>query len=322
MPHILVAGKLHPSGVALLNSLPDVTFDYVEEVSEQSYAPLIAKADALVLRTQPLSAETVARADRLKVVSRHGVGYDAVHLPSLNERGIALTIVGDVNSVSVAEHAMMLILAASKRVLRGDRSVRQRGGWGWRNKLEAQEISGKNLLIVGFGRIGRHLARMASGFGMSVKAFDPFLQGQGWPEGPVSAVDTLRDGLSWADVVSINVPKADQPLIDRAELAIMRRGAILVNTARGGIVEEQALIEALHSGQIGAAGLDVFDLEPPAEDNPLVDLDQVILSPHIAGLTRECGERMALASVRNVIDFFSGNIDPALVVNRSAGKAA
>ena len=322
MPHILVAGKLHPSGVALLNSLPDVTFDYVEEVSEQSYAPLIAKADALVLRTQPLSAETVARADRLKVVSRHGVGYDAVHLPSLNERGIALTIVGDVNSVSVAEHAMMLILAASKRVLRGDRSVRQRGGWGWRNKLEAQEISGKNLLIVGFGRIGRHLARMASGFGMSVKAFDPFLQGQGWPEGPVSAVDTLRDGLSWADVVSINVPKADQPLIDRAELAIMRRGAILVNTARGGIVEEQALIEALHSGQIGAAGLDVFDLEPPAEDNPLVDLDQVILSPHIAGLTRECGGRMALASVRNVIDFFSGNIDPALVVNRSAGKAA
>jgi len=322
MPHILVAGKLHSSGVALLNSLPDVTFDYVEEVSEQSYAPLIGKADALVLRTQPLSAETVARADRLRVVSRHGVGYDAVHLPSLNERGIALTIVGDVNSVSVAEHAMMLILAASKRVLRADRSVRQPSEWGWRNKLEAEEISGKNLLIVGFGRIGRHLARMASGFGMDVRAFDPYLQEQGWPEGPVRAVDTLRDGLSWADVVSINIPKADQPLIGRAEFAVMRRGAILVNTARGGIVEEQALVDALRAGQVGAAGLDVFDREPPTEGNPLVNLDQVILSPHIAGLTRECAGRMAVASVRNVIDFFSGKIDPALVVNRSAGKAA
>ncbi|AZO67991.1 hydroxyacid dehydrogenase [Mesorhizobium sp. M6A.T.Cr.TU.016.01.1.1] len=322
MPHILVAGKLHPSGVALLNSLPDVTFDYVEEVSEQSYAPLIGKADALVLRTQPLSAETVAKADRLRVVSRHGVGYDAVHLPSLNERGIALTIVGDVNSVSVAEHAMMLILAASKRALRADRSVRLPNEWGWRNNLEAEEISGKHLLIVGFGRIGRHLARMASGFGMEVRAFDPYLQEQGWPEGPVRAADTLRDGLSWADVISINIPKADQPLIGRAEFAVMRRGAILVNTARGGIVEEQALVDALRSGQVGAAGLDVFDSEPPAEGNPLVNLDQVILSPHIAGLTKECGERMAVASVRNVIDFFSGKIDPALVVNRSAGKAA
>ncbi|RJT32013.1 3-phosphoglycerate dehydrogenase [Mesorhizobium waimense] len=322
MPHILVAGKLHPSGVALLNSLPDVTFDYIEEVSEQSYAPLIGNADALVLRTQPLSAETVAKADRLRVVSRHGVGYDAVHLPSLNERGIALTVVGDVNSVSVAEHAMMLILAASKRAVRADRAVRQADEWGWRNKLEAEEISGKNLLIVGFGRIGRHLARMASGFGMEVRAFDPYLQGQGWPEGPVSAIDTLREGLSWADAVSINIPKADQPLIGRAEFAVMRRGAILVNTARGGIVEELALVEALHSGQVGAAGLDVFDREPPAEDDPLVNLDQVILSPHIAGLTKESGERMAVASVRNVIDFFSGKIDPALVVNRSAGKAA
>ncbi len=269
-----------------------------------------------------MSAETVAKADRLRVVSRHGVGYDAVHLPSLNERGIALTIVGDVNSVSVAEHAMMLILAASKRALRADRSVRQPSEWGWRNNLEAEEISGKNLLIVGFGRIGRHLARMASGFGMEVRAFDPYLQEQGWPEGPVRAVDTLRDGLSWADVISINIPKADQPLIGRAEFAVMRRGAILVNTARGGIVEEQALVHALRSGQVGAAGLDVFDREPPAEGNPLVNLDQVILSPHIAGLTRECGERMAVASVRNVIDFFSGKIDPALVVNRSAGKAA
>ncbi|MGZ2406404.1 hydroxyacid dehydrogenase [Rhizobium ruizarguesonis] len=315
MPHILVAGKLHPSGVALLNSTPGVTFDYVEEVSEQSYHPLIGKADALVLRTQPLSASTVANADRLKVVSRHGVGYDAVHVASLNERGIALTVVGDVNSVSVAEHAMMLILSAAKRVLRGDRAVRNPSEWGWRNRLQAEEISGKRLLIIGFGRIGRHLSRMATGFGMEIRAFDPYLQAQGWPKGPVLPADDLLKGLQWADVVSVNVPKADRPIIGKYELAAMKPGAILVNTARGGVVDEAALIEALQSEHLGAAGLDVFDDEPPSEGCRLLAFDQVVLSPHIAGLTRECGERMAVASVQNVLDFFAGKIDPSLVVN-------
>lgn len=315
MPHILVAGKLHPSGVALLKSAPGVTFDYVEEVSERSYYPLIGKADALVLRTQPLSASTVASADRLKIVSRHGVGYDAVHLASLNERGIALTVVGDVNSVSVAEHAMMLILSAAKRVLRGDHAVRDPSEWGWRNRLEAEEISRKRLLIVGFGRIGRHLARMATGFGMEIRAFDPFVQTQGWPEGTVLPADNLLEGLRWANVVSVNVPKADRPIIGKNEFAAMQLGAILVNTARGGVVDEAALIEALQSGHLGAAGLDVFDDEPPSKGCRLLSFDQVVLSPHIAGLTRECGERMAVASIQNVLDFFSGRIDPKLVVN-------
>ncbi|MDQ6436399.1 hydroxyacid dehydrogenase [Mesorhizobium sp. LHD-90] len=321
MPHVLVAGKLHPAGVSMLRSAPGITFDYVEEVSESSYAPLIGKADALVIRTQPLSAETVANADCLKVVSRHGVGYDAVHLPSLDMRGIALTIVGDVNSISVAEHAMMLILAASKRALRGDRAVRESAHWGWRNLLQAEEISGKRLLIVGYGRIGRHLARMASAFGMTIQAFDPYLLQQGWPEGSAEPVAALADGLAWADIVSVNVPKADQPLIGAVELAAMSPGAILVNTARGGVVEESALVDALRSGQVGAAGLDVFDDEPPAADHPLLSFDQVILSPHIAGLTRECGERMAIASVENVLNFFAGSIDPQLIVNRNALRA-
>ena len=315
MPHILVAGKLHPSGVALLKSAPGVTFDYVEEVSEESYHPFIGHADALVLRTQPLSASTVASANRLKIVSRHGVGYDAVHLASLNERGIALAVVGDVNSVSVAEHAMMLILSAAKRVVRGDRAVRDPSQWGWRNRLEAEEISAKRLLVIGFGRIGRHLSRMASGFGMEIKAFDPYLQSQGWPEGSVLPADDLLKGLQWADIVSVNVPKADRPIIGKTELAAMKPGAILVNTARGGVVDEAALVEALQSEHLGAAGLDVFDDEPPSKDCRLLAFDQVVLSPHIAGLTRECGERMAVASVQNVLDFFAGRIDPRLVVN-------
>ncbi|MBI4923323.1 MAG: hydroxyacid dehydrogenase [Devosia nanyangense] len=314
MPHVLVAGKLHPSGIALLQSASGVTYDYVEEVSEPSYAPLIDKADGLVIRTQPLSAPTVARALQLKVVSRHGVGYDAVHLPSLNERGIALAVVGDVNSISVAEHTMMMLLALAKRTMQGDRAVRT-GEWGWRNRLEATELSGKRLLILGFGRIGRHLARMATSFGMEIRAYDPYLERAGWPAGTVAAASDLNAALSWADIVSVNAPKGVSPIIGAPELSAMKRTAVLINTARGGVVDEAALIAALRNDQIAGAGLDVFEDEPPSADNPLLGLDQVILSPHIAGLTAECGERMAISSVQNVLDFFAGHIDPALVVN-------
>lgn len=320
MPHLLIAGKLHPSGIELAKSAPDVTFDYVEDISEPSYAPLIGKADGLVIRTQPLSAATVGKAGRLRIVSRHGVGYDSVDLPALNDRGIALAIVGDVNSISVAEQAMMLLMAAAKRAIRGDRAVRA-GDWGWRNRLEQGELRGKRLLVVGYGRSGRHLARMASGFGMEIRAFDPFLERQGWPEGPVAPVADLAGGLGWADLVSVHAPKADQPVIGAAEFAAMKPSGILVNTARGGVVDEAALLASLRDGRLAAAGLDVFEEEPPASGNPLLAMDQVVLSPHIAGLTAECAERMAISSVQNVLDFFAGRIDPALIVNGAHAHA-
>ena len=189
-----------------------VTFDYVEEVSEPSYAPLIGKADALVIRTQPLiggdDRKRRQAEDRLAPRRRIRLRGHA----ALNARRIPLCIVGDTNSVSVAEHAMMMILACAKQAIRADRAVRS-GNWGWRNRLEAGEISGKRLLIVGFGRAGRHLARMARGFEMEVRAFDPFLAEKGWPEGAVQPVASLSDGLAWADVISVNVPKAGQPLL-------------------------------------------------------------------------------------------------------------
>jgi D-3-phosphoglycerate dehydrogenase / 2-oxoglutarate reductase len=314
MPHLLIAGKLHPAGLALLKDGDGFTFDYVEEVSEASYAPLIGKADALVIRTQPMSAATIAQASQLKIVSRHGVGYDSVDVAALNKRRIPLCVVGDVNSLSVAEHAIMLILACAKQVIRADRAVRS-GPWEWRNRLEAGEISGKRLLIIGYGRSGRHLARMAAGFGMEVRAFDPFLA-NGWPEGPVSPIATLADGLAWADVVSVNVPKANRPILGAEEFACLKPGAIVVNTARGGIVDEAALVSALADGRVAAAGLDVFDDEPPATDHPLLAFDQVVLTPHVAGLTQQAAERMAVSSVQNVVDFFAGRIDPDLIVNR------
>ncbi|WP_424929161.1 hydroxyacid dehydrogenase [Amaricoccus tamworthensis] len=315
MPHVLVAGNMHPSGQTLLKDAGH-TVHHIPDITEESYAPFVDGADALIIRTQPLSAETLARAGKLAIVCRHGVGYDAVDVPALNARGIPLMVCGDVNSYSVAEHACMMILAASKRVLRADASVRH-GPWKWRNSLESQDLRGRNLLILGFGRIGRHTANMMAGFGMTIRAHDPYITAENWPEGPVQPAPDLHEALAWADVVSVSAPKSDRPLIDRAEFDAMRDGTIVVNTARGGIVNELALAEALKSGRVGAAGIDVFDPEPPAEAHPLKGFDQVILSPHIAGVTDGASQRMATGSAQNVIDFFNGKPDLSLVVNRA-----
>lgn len=316
MTQVLVAGPLHPSGRALLDAAPGLTPIYVEETSEASLVAQIAKAEAVLLRTQPITADTVARAPNLRIVSRHGVGYDAVDVDALNARGIALSICGDVNSSTVAEHAAMLILAASRQLIRADGAVRN-GPWEWRNSLQSQDLHGRSLLQLGYGRIGQKIARLFTAFGMQVRAYDPYLQQRGWPADGVPPVEDLHAGLAQADVVSISIPGSDAPLIGAPELAAMKDGSILVNTARGGSVDEPALIAALESGKIAAAGLDVFSEEPLPENHPLTRLDQVILTPHIAGLTRDSAERMAIGAAQNIIDFFAGTIDPDLVVNRA-----
>jgi D-3-phosphoglycerate dehydrogenase / 2-oxoglutarate reductase len=317
MPHLLIAGKLHPSGLELLRAAP-VTYDYVEEISEPSYQPHLAKADGLVIRTQPLSAASIAKAPNLKIVSRHGVGYDAVDVPALNARGIPLCIVGDVNSSGVAEHAMMLILAATHRLVAADRATRA-GNWGWRNGLQTHEVAGKRLLIVGFGRIGQKLAGMARAFGMVVHAHDPYIAPEHWPEGAVRVSD-LAGALAMADAVSLHLPRADRPVLGVAELGSMKPTAVVVNTARGGLLDEVALAGALQAGRLGGAGIEVFDAEPPAADHPLFGIEGAILTPHNAALTVECAERMAIASVQNVLDFFAGKLDPHLVVNAASAR--
>lgn len=308
MPHLLIAGKLHPSGLSLLERSP-VTFDYVEEISEPSYQAHLAKAEGLVIRTQPLSAASIAKAPGLQIVSRHGVGFDAVDVGALNARHIPLCIVGDVNSAGVAEHAMMLILASCHRLTEADRQTRA-GNWGWRNGLQTHEVRGKKLLILGFGRIGRHLAGMAAAFGMEVWAHDPYVTD--WPD-LAKRVDL--SALAEADVVSLHLPRADRCILGAAELAAMKPGAVVVNTARGGLIDEAALASALQS-HLGAAGIEVFDVEPPAVTHPLFGLPNVVLTPHNAALTVECAERMALASVQNVLDFFAGRLDASLIVNK------
>lgn len=317
MPRILVAGKIHADGLAVLRNAPGVELDYVEEVSSESYRPYLANADALLIRTQPLTSSHIAGAPRLRIVSRHGVGYDSVDIAALNERKIPLAVVGDVNSRAVAEHAVMLMLAAARRTLLFDRKMRA-GDWNYRNSLDADEIDGSTLLVVGFGRIGRRLAEIATALGMTVIAYDKFLDPQVIRAAGVLPVENLLDGLRQADVVSLHAPKLGAgPLIGAAELAVMKPSAILVNTARGGLIDEAALVAALDGGRLAAAGLDVLADEPPRPDDPLLGCERVVLSPHNAGLTEACARRMAIAAASNILDHFKGTLDPALIVNRA-----
>lgn len=313
MARVLIAGKLHDSGLALFKARPEIDVDYVEEISDTSMKPYLERADAILLRTQPFEADAIRKSRRLAMVSRHGVGYDAVDIGALNARGIPLAIVGDVNAQTVAEHAMLLLLAASRRLISYDTATRPGGDWEYRNSLSAREVARKKLLIIGLGRIGRHLSRMARGFDIEVIAYDPYLS-QPAPLG-IRIENDLEKALSEADLISIHVPRTDKPMIGRHEIDQMKSTAVIVNTARGGSIDENALADALNEGRIFGAGLDVFIDEPPTIANRLTTCKTATLTPHSASMTAECAERMAMVSAQNVIDFFDGRLDPELVVN-------
>jgi D-3-phosphoglycerate dehydrogenase / 2-oxoglutarate reductase len=275
----------------------------------------VLDAGAYVIRTQPLSATTIADARQLKIVSRHGVGYDAVDVPALNNRRIPLCIVGDVNSLSVTEHVILLILACAKRLIRADRSVRA-CSWEWRNRLEATDIYGKRLLIVGYGRIGGHLARLATGFGMEIHAFDPLLAERGWPEGPVNPAPTLADGLAWADVVSVSVPKAARPILGVEEF--------LAHEARRHPRQHRAWRYRGRSSTVGGAGRwagcrcgsrRLRRRAARTRSSAARPRSGGAHAPH-CGLTQQAAERMAVSSIQNVLDFFAGRLNSDLIVNK------
>ena len=314
MPHILVAGKVHPDGLALLEGASGVTSDVIEDTGETAYLQRLPDADAVLLRTQPLTAEILETAPRLKIVSRHGVGYDSVDVPALTKRGVPLTVVGDVNAQSVAEQTLTLMLAAAKRLIRADRATRD-GDWNYRELLEPCELNGQTLLIVGFGRIGRRVARICQAFEMRVLVHDPFLPAEEITAAGATPVAELAEGLKQANFLTLHLPKSGEtPLIGAAELALLPEEAILVNTARGPLVDEAALLAAVESGRLAAAGLDVFAVEPPGDALVLAD-DRLVVTPHAAGLSRESASRMSVAAMQNILDFFAGRLDPRMVVN-------
>jgi D-3-phosphoglycerate dehydrogenase len=292
---------LEASGLAILRA-PDAKPRTVE--------PLMAQADAIVLRTGiKMSEALLAGADRLMTISRTGAGFDNVDLPAATRKGIIVSSSLGSNTTTVAEHVLALVLGLSKRLSALDRELRK-GNFRIRYAYLPGDLRDKTLGVVGFGRIGREVARAChAAFGMKVVAHDEYLPEEARKACPAWVEFTgLEELCRRADVITIHVPMTAETrgLIDRRLLSVMRPGSFIINTSRGGVIHETELAEALRSGTIAGAGLDVFDEEPPRPDNPLLGLDNVILTPHAAALTRECVVRMAVLGAERVVDLFQG----------------
>lgn len=317
MAVVLVASKIHHAGLELLKARSDVEVLSVDAVTAEAYRPLLPQADAVLLRTQPMTAVDIATAPKLKIVSRHGVGYDAVDVAALNGRNIPLAIVGDVNSRAVAEHTLMLMLTAARRTV-AHHVASTTCNWNERNRFDSVELDGKSLLVLGFGRIGRRVAELGKAFGMRVTAFDPHVTAQQMADLGVDHAPDMPSILGSADYISVHLPGGKGPVIGAAELAHMKPSAIIVNAARGGIIDERALDTALRNRTLRAAALDVLVQEPPAADHPLLSNPYITISPHNAGLTEECAMRMSIAAAQNILDALDGKLERRLVVNADA----
>lgn len=319
MKKILVIQPLRAEALALFDQRDDVTYEVVTDFSPENLLRHVADAEAITVRDAPLPAEVLEAAPNLQIVSRHGVGYDNIPVDHCTKRGIPVTVVGDVNAVSVAEHAIYLILSAARLGVELDEAVRG-GNFGARARLIGAELQGRKLLLVGYGRIGRETAKRAQGFGMDILVHDPFADRADYPD--TRFVDTLDEGLVEADVVSLHIPLSDKTrnLIDARALALMPKGGIVINTARGGIIDEEALVASLNAGHTRAAGLDVFAVEPLPQGSPILSSKRVILTPHSAALTEESLIGMGVMTARNALAGLDGTLDPAMVVNRTVLK--
>jgi D-3-phosphoglycerate dehydrogenase len=315
MKKILIIQPLRPEALAILDARSDVTYEVVTDFTPANLLTKVDEADAITIRDAPLPVDVLAAAPRLKVVSRHGVGYDNIPVDHCTGRGIPVTVVGDVNAVSVAETAIYLMLSAARRGVELDEAVRT-GEFSARSRLVGVELQGRRLLLIGFGRIGRETARRAAGLGMEILVHDPFADRAAHPG--VRFVG-FEEGLAEADLLSIHIPLSDKTrnLIGAEALARMPKGSIVINTARGGIVDEAALIASIEAGHTRAAGLDVFAVEPLPLGSPILASKRVILTPHSAALTEESLIAMGVMTARNALAGLDGTLDPTLVVNRS-----
>ena len=317
MYKIAIVDKMHEDGINLLKNNPKFKCEIIEDLSKENLISKLPSFDPITLRRGKIDAEILEKCKNLKVISRHGVGFDNVDTKFLKEKKISLLVTGTTSSVSPAEHIMFMILNISKSFDLFDKSVRD-------GKFETVmhmrhnsfELYNKKLLIVGFGRIGRQLIKRCLGFEMKVFVFDPFVEKKIIESLGGKKVDNLNEGLKETDILSLSVPftKDTYNMIDLKKMKIMKKTSIIINTSRGGVVNEKDLNTALNEGIIYGAGLDVFEKEPPNKSNPLLENKKVLLSPHAATFTKECTSSMAIQTAQNIIDFFENNLNKKMIV--------
>ena len=311
MKKILVIQPIHEEGINLLKNNSNFEYEVVDNVDTEFLKSKIKDCDGISIRTAKLSGDVIEAANNLKIISRHGVGYDNIDLEVSKKKDITLAITATANAVAVAEHVMFMILNISKRGSMYDDTVKS-GKFNERNKLpKTVELWNKNILIAGFGRIGQALIKRCLGFEMNVFVFDPFVSKEFIEKRGGTKVDNLSETSKDMDAMSLHIPLNDETknIINYELLKSMKKNCIIINAARGGIVNEVDLDRALNENLIFGAGLDVFETEPPTENNPLLKNNKVFLSPHTAAFTEECMTRMGKETIQNIFDFFDGSLE-------------
>ena len=321
MKRVLLTERIHPDAVDMLRR----HFEVVQVSGTENVAEQLKGCQGVLVRSAHVTAADMEKNPQLEVISKHGMGLDAIDVEAATARGIAVVNAPYANMNAVAEHIVMLILALSKRTVRMDRLTRE-GQFAQRNTYRTRELKGSTLGIVGLGKISRLVVKKLSGFEMRVIAADPFVspaEAEAAGARLVSA-DQLY-GESDFVMVHTSLTPSTFHLVGRQEFARMKPSAYFINAARGAVVDEQALIHALRTGQIAGAGLDVFEKEPPTPGNPLLAMDNVIVSPHNAALSDGAMLAMAMDSAQGVLDVLEGRVpehlcNPAVLQQDSLRK--
>jgi D-3-phosphoglycerate dehydrogenase len=291
---VLVTDDISPAGLDKLKSVPGVAVDVRTGLAEDELVRLIPAYDALLVRSQTkVTARVIEAGRRLKVIGRAGVGVDNIDLPAATRRGIVVLNAPDGNTIAAAEHTFAMLIASARYIPQADASIRQ-GRWD-RKSFVGVELRGKTLAVLGMGRIGTEVAKRALAFGMRVLGYDPFLTEARANELGVRRV-SLETAIAEADFITVHTPltKETRHMISRDAFARMKDGVRIVNCARGGIIDEAALCEALESGKVASAALDVFEEEPIRPDHPLLRFPNVVLTPHLGASTVEAQVNVAI----------------------------
>jgi D-3-phosphoglycerate dehydrogenase len=312
-PLVVLGGHIHPDGQALLEKEARVIVTMEED--EAAFVNVAADADGILLRTKPrCSASLMAALPKLRVIGRHGAGLDIVDIPAATRLGVAVVHGPGSNAQAVAEHALMLMLVCVKRTLLIDKATRA-GDWAARGGGNT-ELHGKTLGVVGIGHIGRRVAKFAGAIGMTVLAYDKYVPADEVRRRGAEPVESLEALLPQVDVLTCHTPLTDETraMINDKTLGLMKKGTIYVNTSRGPVQQERALFEALTRGQLGAAGIDVFEEEPTSLDNPLFNLPNVVVSSRVAGVTQEARRQTSTQVASEMLRVLRGE-KPDVLVN-------
>ena len=316
MKNILIIQPIDKSGIEILENHPDYNFEIIDGTDLEEIKKKIIECDGISIRTAKLPAEVIRGAKNLKVISRHGVGYDNIDLEAAKEKNITISITATANAVAVAEHVMFMLLNISKRKDMYDKTVKS-GRFSDRNKLpKTIELWNKNILIMGFGRIGKSLIKRCIGFEMNVYVYDPFVSKDEIESLGGKKIEDLKEGVKKMDALTLHMPLNEKTknIINYEVLKNMKKNCIIINASGGGIINESDLNKSLNENKIFGAGLDVFDTEPPDNDNPLLKNDKTFLSPHTAAFTEECMVRMGKETIQNIIDFFDKKLEKSKIV--------